>query len=141
MSTELIRITPGRPPFILVNGVRIFVAPHDEFHLATRREFKHKLREAHPDGKSRFLTFTRSAHIRRVGPQEVRAHSCCRNGNTYQVPALSRRAHTQFCAEKQVTIERTPSSAPFRRICAAYRRWLEEEKKWYAQFGLEPPRG
>jgi hypothetical protein len=40
---------PGRPLYVSVHGGRVYVSAHDAFHLEQEREFKRKIRLAHPD--------------------------------------------------------------------------------------------
>lgn len=126
--TELMVMTPGRPAVLDIAGCRIFVSVHDEYFRHTQKDFKQRLRLAHPD-----MNHQTKVTIE-VGPVEVPAHMN-RNGASgkrYLVPAYTLPA-------RKVTYPTNAAGGQFRKIRSAYNRWLKEEKKWYAQYGLLPP--
>jgi hypothetical protein len=79
---------PGRPIYVTHRGGKVYIPPHDAYHLETLRSFKRQIRRAHPD-----------VNRQKWAP-----------GRT-------------------------------RNLIQARGRWLREEAEWYAQFGLEPPKG
>lgn len=48
---------PGRPLFVNYDGGRLYISVHDRYHLERLREWKRKIRNAHPDrNRRRFAT-------------------------------------------------------------------------------------
>lgn len=130
---ELIRVQAGRPAFLFQDDVRVFIAPHDEAYRIRKREFKQRIRELHPDiaGAFKEIAIFIPQHQRHLrGNWQQRA-----NGPRFQPDYVQ----TQ---PERVWVRRVrKSTEEFRKVLARYRKFIEEETKWYAQFGLEPPRG
>lgn len=110
MGAEIIPITAGRPSLVEVSGCRIYISVRDEYHRRELRRWKARLAEAHPD---------------RINALPYRVKSRSTEGRIFLVFRQGR------------SLDR---GAKFRSVQRAFERWLEEEKRWYEQFNLEPPR-
>lgn len=122
--TELIALRPGRPPILTIKGCRIYVAVHDEYYIRTRKEFRQRLRLAHPDMKP-VTTFQKGVAI--IHDHLVTSHQ---DGRTHL-----RRGYLRSAC----TIRRPQSPAVFRKLMHTFLTWKAQEVKWYAQFSLDPP--
>ena len=49
LKMDLVRSLTGRPPIVKLDGWVIYLSVHDAEYLRTRREWRQKLRVAHPD--------------------------------------------------------------------------------------------
>jgi hypothetical protein len=114
-STALLPVSPGRPPVLVVQGCKVFVAVHDEYYRRTFREFKNRCKLTHPDLNQRI---------------PVRPFASTRDGQPVIV-----RGH----ARKSGSGPDTKAVRAFRRLRRRFELWLAEETRWYAALGLEPP--
>ena len=108
-------------------GGLVFISVHDEYFLRTKREWKQRLKLAHPD----MNPVTR--HQVWVPACEIVSHtSHSRTGRAYRMSAHPRQPFWAYRA--------LPSSARlFRLLHRSYERWLAGEVAWYAHFGLVVP--
>ena len=57
---NLVRSITGRPPIVKLDGWVIYLSVHDTEYLRTRREWRQKLRAAHPDQGGSTYQFRRA---------------------------------------------------------------------------------
>ena len=118
----MLAVVGDRPPTMVVDGVVIYVSIHDAYHKQMRVAFKRRLSETHPDRPFQFTMprFDFPAHTRVYSDGKVR-----------QIAASVRRSH--------IVTRRYRTGQVFRKVRAKYERWLEQEIRWYAALGMEPP--
>lgn len=107
---SLIPLIFGRPAILSHRNGLVYLSVHDAAYLQTKAAWKRKLRELHPDRRP----VTVSTYV-------------------LEGPAFGARPVS-------VTVRRRYSSTGrIQALLAQYRRWLESERAWYAQYGLRPP--
>jgi hypothetical protein len=130
----LIATRRGRPAVLEKDGCRVYIAVHDEFYRRRKAEFKNRLKLVHPDMMPVQRIAVKPVPVETVAVKSFQAPRSkrCR---PYWRSAHTRKAHTR----KAYTLRVPNNGSEFRRINAAYERWLAEEAAWYAAHGLTPP--
>jgi len=118
---------PGRPLYVSVAGGKLYVSAHDAFHLQTQRDFKRRIRAAHPDhhhsiwahSRTRKLLTARSrweeaearwyAHLW-LDPPVRGVRGAGRDADTDRVPPMLRPFDTDVPSSRMGGNERTPTS-------------------------------
>ena len=126
-DTDLVALRAGRPVTVAHRGGLVYIAVHDEYFLQTKRDWKQRLKLAHPD-----MNPIRK-HKVLVPACDIVAHTNHSGaGRPYRIEAHPRRPFWAYRLLPSPTRQ-------FRLLHQSYERWLADEAKWYAQFGLTVP--
>jgi len=113
MSEGLVLSSAGRPAIIKRGSCSIYVSVHDQFYRRRLQELKQLVRDCHPD--RRWWT------LRSVPVKKNRA------GMFPGIPTTVRH------------IKQPNATGSFLGAMRLLKNFIEEEKRYYQQFGLRPP--
>lgn len=116
-----------RPEWVTVNGGKVSIVAHDEYYRAMKRVWRQRLVKVHPDKRTARIMKARRPH-------EITNTCACGN-------VMGRGATTcQSCRfHKHLPAGSHPNGRGFLTVSERYRRWREQEARWYAQYDLLPP--